>query len=89
MARPLIGMVGLLLAACCPAPVKPIIPAPVVIEVERLVVQPVDADLLHEQPETHGTLSECPSVASERLASLRQCNGQIRAISRMGQGHDE
>lgn len=70
----------LLLAACCPTTT---VTKPVIVEVERLVVDPVPAELLIERPVAFGKVSECPTVAAQRRAELVACNAQLSAIRAM------
>lgn len=73
--------VALMLAGCCP---KPGATRPVIVETERLVAQPIPAELLRDHPVATGPLAECPQVASARRAELEACNADKRAIQSLG-----
>lgn len=79
------ALMALVIPACCPVPAKPV---PVVVEVERIVVQQIPAELLGEQPVMTGPLSECPWVAGQRKEAVHRCNAQLRAIRSMGAKHE-
>lgn len=70
--------VAFLLSGCCWK--RHEVTRPVVIETERLVVQPIPEELLNEHPIASGPLSECPSVAARRKAELMNCNADKAAI---------
>lgn len=71
-----------LLAACCPTPQTIRLPGPVEYR-DRLVVQPIPAELLREHPIATGGVAVCPQVASSRRVELDACNGDKRAIRAM------
>ena len=75
------ALILLALAGCCP---KPEATRPVIVETERLVVQPIRAELLREHPVAVGPLAECPQVAAARRAEVEACNADKRAIRSMG-----
>jgi len=53
---------------------------------DRLVVEPIAAELLNEHPIASGTLSECPRVAAQRRSELRECNADKAAIRAQQEG---
>lgn len=74
------ALILLALAGCCP---KPEATRPVVVETERLVVQPIPAQLLRDHPVATGTLAECPQVAAARRAELEACNADKAGIRKI------
>jgi hypothetical protein len=76
--RALVPILCLLLAGCCkPELIR--VPGPVEYR-DKLVVQPIPAELLEEHPVATGQLSECPFVASQRKAELTKCNSDKKAL---------
>ena len=73
-------VLAVLASACCP---ERVVTRPVVVETERLVVQPIPADLLREHPIAAGSVSQCPFVAAARKAELLACNADKAAIRAM------
>lgn len=71
-----------LLAACCPTPQTIRLPGPVEYR-DRLVVQPIPAELLGEHPIATGGIAVCPQVAANRRAELESCNAAKAAIRKM------
>lgn len=71
-----------MLAGCC----KPEVirePGPVEYR-DRLVVEPIPADLTNEHPIAEGPLSACPQVAAQRKSELIECNADKAALRGRG-----
>lgn len=73
-----IFVVSMLLLAGCNPQVR-YLPGPVEYR-DRIVVEPVNGDLLKEHPIAEGPLSQCLAVASERKLELQKCNSDKKAI---------
>lgn len=71
----------LMLAGCCRNPEAT---RPVIVETERLVVQPIPAQLLRDHPVATGPLAECPQVAAARRTEIEACNADKGALRSMG-----
>lgn len=84
--RALVIVACLLLAACCPKPGVVRVPGPVEYR-DRLVVQPVPAELLAEHPIASGGVAVCPQVAAHRRAELEACNADKRAVRQLQEGN--
>lgn len=68
----------LALTGCC---TREVVPTPGPVEYrDRIVVQPIPAELLVEHPIATGPLSACPDVAADRRRELEQCNKHKRAL---------
>lgn len=67
------------IAGCCPKPIT----RPVVVEIERRIIEPIPVELLRAHPISAGRVSECPAVAAQRRAELQACNADKAAISAM------
>ncbi len=76
---------ALLLAACCPKPQTIRVPGPVEYR-DRLVVEPIPAELLREHPVATGPLAVCPQVAAARRAELEACNADKAALRARQEG---
>lgn len=70
----------LMLAGCCRNPEAT---RPVIVETERLVVQPIPGELLRDHPVATGPLAECPQVAAARRAELEACNADKAGIRKI------
>lgn len=68
----------LMLTGCCTGQVREV-PGPVEYR-DRIVVQPIPAELLREHPIAEGKLSECPDVAAERRKELELANEHKRIL---------
>lgn len=77
--RPLAAVVTLCVCACCPTPSIVRLPGPVEMR-ERLVIEPIPAELLREHPIATGSIAECPRVAAQRRAELDACNADKSAL---------
>lgn len=82
MRAALIASVAFFVSACCWKQGHDIT-RPIVIEKDRLVLQPVPSDLLREHPVSYGPLSECPRVAADRREQLDACNADKAGIRAM------
>lgn len=51
---------------------------------DRLVVEPIPADLLREHPIATGSIAECPQVAAQRRSELEACNADKAALRARG-----
>ena len=70
------------LAACCkPDTIR--LPGPVEYR-DRLVVQPIPAELLREHTIATGSIAECPRVAAQRRSELEACNADKAALRARG-----
>lgn len=76
-------LIALASVACCP---RTEITRPVVVEVERHIIEPTPADLLRDHSIATGRVSECPRVARERRAALEACNADKAALRAMQGG---
>lgn len=76
----MVASLALLALTACATQAPTVITRPVYIERDRLVVQPIPADLLREHAIAEGPLSQCPSVAAARRAELAACNADKAAL---------
>jgi hypothetical protein len=53
---------------------------------DRLVVEPIPAELLREHPVATGPLAVCPQVAAARRAELEACNADKAALRARQEG---
>lgn len=75
----IVALAATALTACCPKPEILRLPGPVEYR-DRLVIQPIPAELLRDHPIATGSIAECPRVAAQRRAELERCNNDKRAL---------
>jgi hypothetical protein len=78
----LIALIALGALVGCATPDVIRLPGPVEYR-DRLVVQPIPAELLRAHPVAEGPLAVCPQVAAQRRSELEACNADKAALRRL------